>query len=139
MNQLQCRVVEERPVLDDRTTGQDRVARRVSRVEVHHGPHPLRFGVAADCGDLIIGHGLLAPIADARGGEDLDHVAAFSFSLANHLTQLCRSARLLSDLVNRRQQARPGIAPALMASRLSLSIAAPRLLNRRESRLDRGL
>ena len=30
-------------------------------VEVHHGPHPLRFGVAADCGDLFIGHGLIAP------------------------------------------------------------------------------
>jgi hypothetical protein len=65
----------------------------------------LRFGFAADCGDLFIGHGLLAPIADARGGEDLDHVAAFSFSLENHLTQLCRSARLLNDLVNLRQQA----------------------------------
>ena len=32
-------------------------------------------GFAADCGDRFIGRGLLAPIADARGGEDLDHVA----------------------------------------------------------------
>src|SRR5271167_363171 len=93
---ISCSVASSRNVPCSTTvqTGQDHLARRVSRVEVHHGPHPLRFGFAADCGDLFIGHGLLAPIADARGGEDLDHVAAFSFSLANHLTQLCRSARL---------------------------------------------
>ena len=41
-HQLQCRVVEERPVLDASTAGQDHLARRVSRVEVHHG-------FAADC------------------------------------------------------------------------------------------
>jgi hypothetical protein len=126
-------------VLDAGTNGQDHLARRVSRVEVHHGPHPLRFGFAADCGDLFIGHGLLAPIADARGGEDLDHVAAFGFSLTNHLTQLCQSARLLSDLVNRRQQAWPGDRTGVDGVAHVLVNRRAEALNRRESGLDRGL
>ena len=41
-------------MLDAGTISQDLLACRVSRVEVHHG-------LAADCGDLFIGHGLLAP------------------------------------------------------------------------------
>ena len=67
-----------------------------------------------------------------------DHVAAFSFSLANHLTQLCRSARLLTDLVNRRQQARPGDSTGVDGVAHVLVNRRAEALNRRESGLDCG-
>src|SRR5579863_7454732 len=70
-----------------RYNGKDHLARRVSRVEVHHGPGPCALTSPQAAAILSIGHGLLAPIADVVVAK---------------------------------------IAPALRASRRSLSIAAPR-------------
>ena len=57
VHQLQCRVVEERPVLDAGTTGQDHLARRVSRVEVTTTRIPCALAspqTAAICSSVMV-------------------------------------------------------------------------------------
>ena len=78
---------------------------------------PERVGLAAGRLQLLVGHRLLAAVADAGGGEELDHVGAGGLRIAHRLTELIgrrQAVRIaapagpLVDLADRRQDARPG-------------------------------
>ncbi len=105
-HQVERCVIEHRPMLNAGAAGQNRRARAVGRVRVHHRAETLCAGLAASGIDLLRGHGLLASVADAGRGEDLNHVRAVALRLADDLADFVRIAGSLVDLPQRSENTR---------------------------------
>ena len=88
---------------------------------------PLALRLAARRLQLLVGHRLLAAVADARRREDLDDVGAVRLELPHLLADLLRvPLRSLSERIEVRMRG-PGSTPRAIASRSSTSFAAPAL------------
>ena len=63
-------------------------AHALGAVGVHHRAEPLGPGLSAERGQLGIGEGLRSAVPDAPGGEDLDHIGAGRFAVADQPAEL---------------------------------------------------
>ena len=95
------------------------------------GVHPhalaLRLRLAAGGEDLLVAQRLPAALADALGGENLDHVGAVGDGLPDMLPDLIGRHGGFADRETAVNSREPGILPRAMASRSGTSLAAPML------------
>jgi hypothetical protein len=104
-HQLGLRIGDLRAVGDGGTAGERRGAHRRCRM----GDAPTRLpclGLAASSQDLLVAQRLSAALADALGGEDLDHIGTVGDGLPDVLPDLIWGHVRLPDWGDRRQQPR---------------------------------
>ena len=130
-DQLERRLIEQRPVLDRCASGEHRPLHALRTVRMHGATQSEAFGFAAGSVHLLLRHRRRAAVANALRRENLDDIRSFRGNRPHFFTDLLRRELVVVDRIDSGEHARK-------RQILSSSEIANRFVDRRAERLNSG-